>query len=350
MFLTGIGRAIVTGPTPSVPPPSPHPVADVDVLLPVYRARDTLPDAVGDLLGQRGVDLRVLAAVDVDADGRDDGSLAWLETRAADDPRLVVVRGPGAGVGPALDAALAVSDADLVGHMEADDRCPADRLARLLAGLAERPELDGLTSRVETFGAQAPGMERYVAWQNELLTGAEMARHRWIEIPAMHQSGVYKRVALDAIGGYTPRGEWPADIDVWLRWFGAGLTVAKLPDVLYRWRQHAEQHSRSSPLHTLDVLRAAKIHDLERELAGRLVVLTSTGATFEAWHDDLRRSTLMLAEAAPWKPNQEPPPRVVAAPPTGAVVVAAYGRAPARRAVRAALGRPHEPSELLFVA
>lgn len=328
----------------------PSPRADVDVLLPVFNARDTLPDAVGDLLGQRGVDLRVLAVVDVGPDGRDDGSLAWLEARAGDDERLVVVRGPERGVGAALDAALAVSDAELVGHMEADDRCPHDRFARLLAGLAERPELDGLTSRVEIFGAEAPGMQRYIAWQNELVTHAEMARNRWLEIPAMHQSGVYRRLALDTIGGYTPRGPWPADIDVWLRWFSAGLTAAKLPEVLYRWRQHPAQHTRSSPQHSLDVLRAAKIHDLERVLAGRLVVLTSTGDTLAAWERDLQRSTLMLAEAAPWRPNHEPPPTVVRAPPTGAVVVAAYGRAPARDTVRETLGHPLEPDELLFVA
>ncbi len=322
----------------------------VDILLPVYRARATLPDAVADLLGQRGAELRVIAIVDVDDDGRDDGSLAWLEQRAGDDERIVVVRGPGRGVGCALDAGLAVSTSELVSHMEADDRCPANRIARLVDALADRPDLDGVTSCVGIFDADAPGMQRYIDWQNTLVTQHDMARHRWVEIPAMHQAGLYRRVALDAIGGYEPRGPWPADIDVWLRWFAAGLTIEKLPDVLYRWRQHPTQSTRTSPQHSLAVLRAAKIHDLERELKGKLVVLTSIGETLDAWRDDLENSTIMLAESLPWRPSQEPPPAAVAEPPSNAVVVAAYGRPTARKRVRAALGHPSEPDALLFVA
>src|SRR5262245_21803236 len=242
----------------------------IDVLLPVRNARRTLPSALGDALGQRGVAVRVLAVVDTGPDGRDDGSLAWLAAAARREPRLLVIPGPGRGAGAALEAGLAAVETPLFSHIEADDRCPPDRLQRLHAALTDGG-LAAVTSRTGQFGARTPGMRRYLDWQNALLYHAAMARERFVEIPAMHQSGLYRTEAVRAIGGYAPRGEWPADIDFWMRWFEhdalvAPLRVAKLPRVLYRWRQHRRQvtrsHGTAGSVHSLPALRRAKAHYL----------------------------------------------------------------------------------------
>ncbi len=328
--------------------PSPR----IDVLLPVRLARRTLPFAAADILAQQGVDLRLLAVVDAWPDGADDGSREWLAALARRDRRVHVLAGPGRGVGAALDRALQHVTAPLLAHMEADDRCAPDRLARQAAALAADPSLAGVTCRVAQFGARTPGMRRYLDWQNALLTHDALARERFVEIPALHQTGLYRTEALRAIGGYAPRGAWPTDIDAWLRWFeydalAAPLRLAKLPRVLYRWRQHPAQSTRGGGTHDLSALRACKLHYLAR-LHGRHgarprpVLLLSTGATLAAWRAELPRADLELAGAVDWKPGR-PAPRV----PAGALVLAVYGMAGVRARLRAALGSPREPDELL---
>ncbi len=356
-------------PTPAVPPA-------IDVLLPVLRALDTLPDAVGDVLAQRDVDVRLIAIVDTapaeGPDGEDDGSRAWLLARAAEQPRLLVIDGPGAGAGAALHAGLAAADAPWLSHMEADDRCPAHRLATLHAALqsapAGAPAWSGVTSAVEQVGAVTDGMARYLAWQNGLRTHAAMAAERFVEIPALHQTGLYRTEVLRAIGGYATRGPWPPDIDFWFRWFEHGARVVKLPEVLYQWRQHDGQSTRGGGQHGLEALRAAKVDALER-LHGRTgrqpreVLLLSVGATLEAWRRDLETSTVTLADAVEWRPGTTLPPTLAACieptppPSSGAagveratpLVLAAYGSAAVRQRVRGALGL-REPDALLFTA
>jgi glycosyltransferase involved in cell wall biosynthesis len=345
-------RSSTPVPTPAAAPPR------IDVLLPVRDARRTLPSALSDALGQRGVAVRVLAVVDTGPAGRDDGSLAWLTAAARREPRLRVIAGPGRGAGAALDAGLAAVETPLFCHMEADDRCPPDRLQRLHAAIAAGG-LAAVTSRTGQFGARTAGMRRYLDWQNALLDHADMARERFVEIPAMHQSGLYRTEAVRAIGGYAPRGEWPADIDFWMRWFEYDalrepLPTAKVPRVLYRWRQHAGQvtrtRERSGSAHSLDALRACKAHYLarlhgRRGAAPRPVLLLSTGATLERWREALRAADVELAGAAAWAPGR-PAPR----PPRDALLLAAYGIASVRARLRAALDTAVADSDLLFAA
>lgn len=334
----------------------------IDVLLPVHDALATLPEAVEDVLAQAGVSLRVIAVRDTHGTGRDDGSGAWLAERARRDSRLEVIESEGSGLTDALVTGLAACEAPLVSMMESDDRCPPQRLRTLLAALlgseacgagpsaATAPAsggepgpsgpLAGVVSRVEPFGEVTGGMRRYLAWQNDLLDGAAMAAERFVEIPALHQTGLYRREALERLGGYATAGPWPADIDLWLRWFEAGLPLAKLPEALYRWRLHGGQSTRSGGQHGAEALRAARLHYLAR-LHGsegrdpRALRLVSTGRTLETWGAALEAGPFVLSGTHAWRPGDPAPPP----PAEGELLLAVYGMAPARDALRAALRR-----------
>ncbi len=338
---------------------------DIDVLLPVRCARRTLPSAVGDLLAQRGVRPRILAVVDDGPDG-DDGSRDWLKALARTDERVIVFDGPGAGPGPALDCALMAVGHPHVALMEADDRCPPDRLRRLFDHMELHPHLMGVVSRAGQIGARTPGMRRYLDWQNSLLSSTAMAAERFVEIPAMFQTGLYRPQALWAVGGFAPRGHWPIDIAFWFRWFQLGMPVEKIPRVLYQWRQHAGQSTRSGGLHDAAPLRACKVDALER-LHGRLgwwprpIHLVSTGATLESWREALESIDVVLLGADEWKPGR-PAPSLPLEPPTEflppgsaarwgpPLLFAAYGMEATREKLRDALGRPDEPDVLMFCA
>ena len=69
----------------------------------------------------------------------------------------------------------------------------------LAAALAADRSLAAVTSRVAQFGARTPGMRRYLDWQNALLDHEVMAGQRFVEIPALHQTGLYRTAAVRAV-------------------------------------------------------------------------------------------------------------------------------------------------------
>ena len=84
--------------------------------------------------------------------------------------------------------------------MESDDeRASPDAFATMLAQLAAHPEWDGVSCVVELVGWARPGMAEYVAWQNALLAPEQMAAERFIEIPALHQTAIFRRAAVDEV-------------------------------------------------------------------------------------------------------------------------------------------------------
>ncbi|MBR0537000.1 MAG: glycosyltransferase family 2 protein [Clostridia bacterium] len=91
----------------------------VSVILPVYNAENTLPDALDALLGQKGVSLEVLAVNDASTDG----SRAILSAAAARDDRLKVLDTPeNLGAGAARNLALAYACGEYLYYADADDQ------------------------------------------------------------------------------------------------------------------------------------------------------------------------------------------------------------------------------------
>ncbi len=230
------------------------------------------------------------------------------------------------GQGAAMSLALARATAPLIAQHESDDeRRPADAYARMLRELDAHPGWDGVSCVIELVGWRRRGMEGYAAWQNGLLTPLAMSSERFVEIPALHQTCVFRREAVARVlassagayrdgpqrsvaaaeGGATAEGgttaaerahgdalDTPVDLWWWLSFFHEGCRCGKLDSPLFGWRQHPRQHTRTHGRLSIDNLRAIKVHFLLRAggpLAGysRVVVL-SVGATLAGWARDLR--------------------------------------------------------------
>jgi len=250
----------------------------VSVLLPYRDAAETLEESVASVLAQRGVDLEILA---VD-DGSGDGGPALVGGLAAADRRSVPMATGGAGLVAALALAASRARAPRLARMDADDIALPDRLRLQVDTLDGDPRLGAVGTRVEAFGDRGvgEGLARYVTWQNGLVTPGDHARDLFVESPLCHPSVLIRREALEAVGGYhdTP---WWEDYDLWLRMDAAGWALAKVPEVLLRWR-HADgrmtfAHPRSAPERT----REAKGRYLAPRLAaaGRPVAVWGAGPT-----------------------------------------------------------------------
>lgn len=62
----------------------------------------------------------------------------------------------------------------------------------MLTMLRGDAQLHGVSCLLKTVGWERPGMQRYVDWQNSCVTADEMKRGRFLEIPALHQTGIFR--------------------------------------------------------------------------------------------------------------------------------------------------------------
>ena len=228
------------------------------------------------------------------------------------------------GQGAAMTLCLSRVTTPFLAQMESDDEREDPRaLAKLLSHLRCDAGIAGASCLLKTIGWERPGMQRYVDWQNSCVTEAEMSKGRFIEIPALHQTALFRTQAvLEVTGGVyrdgTADGEDDLDVPVdmwfWLSFFHAGKRCSKLPETLFGWRQHPRQHTRTHGRLSIDNLRKIKVHFLVRPggpAHGRAVEVWSVGKSLEEW-----RAALSAHSNAPsslvtvsWKPGMLVPKR-----------------------------------------
>jgi hypothetical protein len=124
------------------------------------------------------------------------------------------------------------------------------------------------------------GLVAYVDWLNTLVSPEEHARDVFVEAPLCHPSVMMRREALLAVGGYRET-RWAEDYDLWLRLHAAGYRLAKVPDVLLRWRHRTGRATFTDPRYAPDALREARAFYLAPWLRarGREVVVWGAGQT-----------------------------------------------------------------------
>ena len=275
---------------------------------------------------------------------------------------LVLHYGANCGQGAAMSLALSRCRAPLIAQMESDDERPDEQaFARMIAHLRAHPDWDGVSYIVELCGA--PDRERmgaYVAWQNSLIDPTAMAAERFVEIPALHQTAIFTRKAIDDVlapthGRYRD-GPWheasaangvaagrsssteegcdggarldhddaatssygndldtPVDLWWWLAFFHAGKRCGKLGGPpLFGWRQHPRQHTRTHGRLSIDALRKIKVHFLLRRGGPldqpRRVILISVGATLSGFESDLKAHPAIAGKevvCVEWKPPKK---------------------------------------------
>ena len=235
----------------------------ISVLLPFRDAEATLGEAIASVLADMSPDDELVAI--------DDGSTDRSAARVPDDRRVVRVATGGVGIAGALAEGLRASRGELVARMDADDVSLPGRLTAEARLLAKDPSLGAVACRIEVFGAESEGMRAYVAWQNAIVTPAEHAANVLVESPLCHPATTIRRSALEAVGGFRDPA-WPEDWDLWLRLHAAGFGLAKVPDVLFRWRRSPGALTSRDPRCAPDRLVLARAHYLAARLDRPFVI------------------------------------------------------------------------------
>lgn len=250
----------------------------VSILLPYRNAQATLVEALESILGERAIPLELVAT----DDGSTDGSAQIVSAIAASDPRVVRIATGGVGIAKALALAHAHAKAPFLARMDADDISLPGRLKAQLDLLRTNPKLGVVGTRVEPFPKEhvAEGLDRYVAWQNSLVSPEEHAAQIFVEAPLCHPTAMLRRSALEAVGGFRDVA-WAEDYDLWLRLHAAGYEIAKVPEILFRWRHHGGRATFRDGRYSLAMFTEARAHYLAPHVLrdGRALVVWGAGPT-----------------------------------------------------------------------
>jgi glycosyltransferase involved in cell wall biosynthesis len=273
-----------------------------------------LHECIASLDAQTLADFEVLVVDDGSADATPEALESW----AARDGRVRVLRQPRLGLVAALEAARNVAQGRYLARMDADDVAAPERLGRQLALMEERTDLVGCGCRIRYFPDELVqgGALRYQRWINALLTPEDIERDLFVECPLAHPTFFLRADAVESVGGYREHG-WPEDYDLVLRLWEAGGRFAKSPDTLLAWREGASRLSRVDARYGEEAFRRVKVHFLKRTLlAGRSgAVVWGAGPTGKAFAQTL------LAEQVPVLAFVELDPRKIGQTIHGAPVI-----------------------------
>jgi glycosyltransferase involved in cell wall biosynthesis len=274
-----------------------HP--EVSVLMPARDAAEWIGEAIESIRAQTLGDWELIS---VD-DGSSDATAGILDEYRRREPRIRVCATSESdrGLVAALNRGLREVRGRYVARMDADDVAHPDRLAEQVGALDADASLAAVACGVDGFPSQAvgAGMQRYLAWQNALVTTDELARDRFVESPVVAPSLTMRTELLrEVLGGWQEHG-WPEDWDLVLRAFEVGGRIARVPRVLHRWRQHPRQATRNDARYGADRLLCARAHYLARFLRGatesRAIWLLGAGPVGKTLAEALFREGVTVA-------------------------------------------------------
>lgn len=192
----------------------------------------TLAESFDSLIAQTFADFECLV---VD-DSTDEARRAACEALCARDRRFAYIHPPQRlGLAAGLNLAIARSRGELIARFDSDDICAPDRLARQLAFMDARPDIDLVGAALEMVD------EAGAAWavRPYPLDHAAIARRMQFTSAVAHPTVMIRRAALERWGAYDPSYRWAEDLELWLRLINRGARFANLPEPLVRYRQVA---------------------------------------------------------------------------------------------------------------
>lgn len=218
----------------------------ISVITGVYNitSLEVFPRAADSVLGQTAADFEWIIC----DDGSTDDTSAVLADLARRDSRVRVIQnGLNMGLAAALNRCLEVAGGAYIARQDADDISAPERFKKQAAFLDSHTAIGFVGSDVTLWDETGP-------WGARTFPAYPETRDFLFTLPFVHGALMFRREALDAVGGYrvareTRRAE---DYDMLMRMYAFGLRGANLPERLYAFLEDRAAQKRRKYRYRID--------------------------------------------------------------------------------------------------
>jgi GT2 family glycosyltransferase len=211
---------------PSAPALTSEPL--ISVLTPVHDPPlEMLEEAIASVLQQTFTNWELCL---VDDGSRKPEIIAALQRRAAGDRRIHLLRRDSAGgISTATNAALELATGQYIALLDHDDTLEPDALELVAQKLHDDPTLDMIyTDEDIVMDGRQIWVHFKPGWSPDTLRTNGYTCHL----------GVYRREAVQEIGGFRHEFDGSQDVDMILRLIERTDRIGHIPRILYHWRAH----------------------------------------------------------------------------------------------------------------
>jgi glycosyltransferase involved in cell wall biosynthesis len=208
-----------------------HAVPTVSVILSVYNGANFLSEAVDSVLRQTLPDFEFVIVDDASTDD----TASFLASIA--DRRVRIIRNPvNLGLTCSLNLALREARGRYVARLDHDDVALPNRLEKQKVFLDDNPDVCLVGSWAEYIDAFGKSKGVWKTPTSPESVARDMLRGNCF----IHPSAMFRRDAVENVGGYNETLRYSQDYDLWLRMLDHGLG-ANIPECLVRYRIHPGQ-------------------------------------------------------------------------------------------------------------
>jgi glycosyltransferase involved in cell wall biosynthesis len=270
----------------------------VSVIVPVYNGETTVADTIESAARQTYPNLEIVV---VD-DGSTDDTVALVQSLAAQDPRIRLIRQANGRVGRARNRAIAESTGPFIAPLDADDLWDPAKIERQVRRIQEAGERTGFvycwSVRIDGSGLVLDCLPR---WRVE---GDRLPTLLQVNFLGNASTPLFRRRCVEEAGGYDESLRSCEDWDLALK-IAARHAVAVVPELLVGYRRSpGAMSSDVGEMWRARTLVAAGVRQRQPELPRALFrqseqqfALYLAGTLF--WSGDYARALLWLLRAFP---------------------------------------------------
>lgn len=220
-----------------------QPTPAISVVLPYFNAEKTLARAIKSVLNQTFRDFELILVNNISSDG----SEKIANQYASKDLRIRLTKEKRQGVAYASNHGFELASAPLIARMDADDEMFPDRLEKQADYLNTHPIIGLVGGQVEYHGSDTnEGFRHYVNWSNGLTRTEDIFTNRFVELPIVNPTIMFRNRLFEKYGGYTD-GDFPEDYEMILNWIAKGVQMGKVESPVLKWHDHPNRLTRTDP-------------------------------------------------------------------------------------------------------
>ena len=228
---------------------------EVSVILPFFNAEKTLENAIRSILNQTFSDFELILVDNNSSDKSADIAQIFAQT----DSRIFLLKEVKQGVAFAMNCGLQHARGKFLARMDSDDISLPTRLDKQLGYLKKNPAIDFVGTEVKYVSKDKDykGFQRFVNWANSFHSPQEIEQNRFVEIPVINPTILFRRKVFEKFGGCL-NGNFPEDYEMQLRYLQDGVKMAKLPEKLLEWHDSPTRLTRTNERYSTEAFLKTK--------------------------------------------------------------------------------------------